>query len=88
MINGFVDFDITEVDGGYDIEGAVREYHIAYFEAHDNGFTLKLRETALPSIGSRQMVGGRAVKVKSREFDSSGHVFIVDESTGEKLRWA
>lgn len=88
MIDGLFDFDVTEVDGGYDVEIAVREYHIAYFDSHDNGVSLKLRDVSLPAIGSRQMLNGRAIKVKSREFDASGHVFVVDESTGEKLRWA
>ena len=85
MVDGLFDFDVTEVDGGYDVELAAKGYLIVYSEVHDGGVSLKLRDISLPRIGSHKMIDGKAIKVKSIEGDKSGRVFVVDESTGDKL---
>ena len=79
----------TVVDGGLDIDIVPAEgVHVAYVGKADDVVSVKLREVKLPSIGQRVKVNGRLVKVARRKFDDDGHSFLLDEGTGEWLRWA
>lgn len=84
--------EVSEDGDGYGVELTLEEgWHVVFCDSHDDGVTLKIRDVILPRIGQRVTVGNgpqkRVVKVKRREYDSNGHVFVVDD-VGDKYRWA
>lgn len=84
--------EVVEDGEGYVVELTFEDgWHVVYCDSHDNGVTLKVRDVILPRIGQRVTVGNgpesRVVKVARREYDSNGHIFVVDD-IGDKYRWA
>ena len=83
---------LNEDGDGYEVEFTLEDgWHVVFCDSHDDGVTMKIRNVILPRIGQRVTVGNgperRVVKVNRREYDSNGHIFVVDD-IGDKYRWA
>lgn len=84
-------FNVTVIvceDGGYDVIVEPKDdMKVVVCDNEYDKVTMKVRDVALPRVGSRRKIGGHLVKVNDIEVDSAGHVFIISDS-GEKLPWA
>lgn len=83
------DCEITEIDGGYDAELTLRRgLHVAWGWSHDSGVSLKLRSEALPAIGKRVMVNGRAIKGQEPRIRRRRPCVPRRREYGGKVPWA
>lgn len=88
-INEIFDAEIVETDdNGYDVVLKPKDdMKVVVCEKGYDKVTMMVRDVVLPKIGSRRTIGGRLVKVKDIEIDSTGHIFVIAD-TGDKYPWA
>jgi len=87
-VDGALAVSARPVEGGWDVTVSCADgMHVAWSNAHDGGVDLKLRDVALPAMGSRVKVDGRLVKVTDRKFDEGGHSWVMGDD-GIWVSWA
>lgn len=79
-------------DDGFDVTVSVADgLHVVFCDNRDGHVTFKVRNVPLPRIGSYVHASNGTdkvtVRVAGREYDTSGHIYVIDDG-GRKYRWA
>ena len=83
--------ELAEAKGGADVRIVPVDGYAVTMLQDTDGIMVRVRPERIPNIGETVMVGPenarKAVVVDAREWDDTGHLWLTDRNTHEKVRW-